>query len=92
MVPNRLFVACGKSSLPPDMVVGKKQKVFYCFFPHVNSDWIAKEQVLSGSRPSRGISHSGLSRNAAPRRRRGVQLRRAVAALRSPLVVSSVNG
>ena len=65
MAPNRLFVACGKSSLPPDMVVGKKQKVFYCFFPHVNSDWIAKEQVLSGSRPSRGISHSGLSRNAA---------------------------
>ena len=65
MAPNRLFVACGKSSLPPDMVVGKKQKVFYYFFPHVNSDWIAKEQVLSGSRPSRGISHSGLSRNAA---------------------------
>ena len=27
----------------PDMVVGKKTRSFYCFFPHVNSDWIAKE-------------------------------------------------
>ena len=27
----------------PDMIVGKKTKSFYCFFPHVNSDWIAKE-------------------------------------------------
>ena len=46
-----------------------KTKSFYCFFPHVNSDWIAKESgtaaaALRGAagtlRPRRGISH-GLS-------------------------------
>ena len=82
----------------PDMFVGKKTKSFYCFFPHVNSDWIAKESGTAAARgggaagtlrPRRGISH-GLSQPphtapqfaAAPRR----------ATLHSPLVVSSVNG
>ena len=60
----------------PDMIVGKKTKSFYCFFPHVNSDWIAKESGTAAAwlcgvggvgggaagtlRPRRGISH-GLS-------------------------------
>ena len=35
----------------PDMIVGKKTKSLYCFFPHVNSDWIAKE---SGTAAARG--------------------------------------
>ena len=38
----------------PDMFVGKKTKSFYCFFPHVNSDWIAKESGTAAAAARRG--------------------------------------
>ena len=38
-----LIVGHSPAAARPDKIVGKKTKSFYCFFPHVNSDWIAKE-------------------------------------------------
>ena len=32
----------------PDMIVGKKTKSLYCFFPHVNCDWIARVRNCCG--------------------------------------------
>ena len=68
---NRDPIAGQSTATRPDMIVGKKTKSFYCFFPHVNSDWIAKESGTAAAwlcgggaagtlRPRRGISH-GLS-------------------------------